>query len=98
PYYVDNGVTMAPLRAVSEFLGAKIQHGDGILTISRVANEGRARSMTFRVGGKSAQVRENFEIKTIALPLAVETRLGVTFVPLRALVEGLGARLQPIME
>ncbi len=98
PYYVDKGVTMAPLRSVAEFMGAKIQVSAGNLIVSKTGADGQIRSATFRIGSKNAGVRRGGKAQNVVLPLAAEKRLGVTFVPLRVLVEALGGTLQPVLE
>jgi len=98
PYYVDQGVTMAPLRPIVEFMGAKVQYSDGILNISKVLENGETEALIFRVGGKSAQLRRGATLRTVALPLQVDKRLGVTFVPLRFVVEALGGHVRPVLE
>jgi hypothetical protein len=97
PYYIDAGVTMAPLRPVAEFMGAKVQFSDGILTVSKTTDFGPSHSVICRVGGRSAQIREGADLRTVALPLPVENRLGVVFVPLRFLVESLAGKVQPVL-
>src|SRR5687768_11661714 len=92
--YVEGGVAMAPVRQVCDFLRAKISVHDGLLTIVKNFGEPNvARTISMRIGGKSAQVWDGGISRTVALPKATESRLGTLFVPAKFLVEILGGEL-----
>jgi len=85
PYYIDRGVTMAPMRPLCDFLGIEVRMLDGVLSLTqqRGADASTIRLMTLRIGGHSAQLTENGATRTVALSLPAETRLGNTFLPVR---------------
>ncbi len=85
PYYIDRGVTMAPVRPLCDFLGIELRMLDRVLTLTQARGEdaSKNRVMTMRIGGHNAQITENGESRTVALSLPAETRLGNTFLPVR---------------
>lgn len=85
PYYIDRGVTMAPVRPLCEFLGIEMRMLDRVLTLTQARGDdaSKNRVMTMRIGGHNAQITENGESRTVALSLPAETRLGNTFLPVR---------------
>lgn len=97
PPYVDQGVTMVPMRPLCSFLGAGITYHDSILTIFRSAAPGNpgsnSLSVTLRAGGETAQIRNGSELRTVRLPLPAEERLGTTFLPARFFAEAFGAEI-----
>ncbi len=100
PPYIDRDVGMAPLRPVCSFLGASLQYHDGIITITKAfeANPPGTRTITLRSGGRVAQFQDGNGSRTVNLPRRVEERLGIIYLPLRFLVEALGAELKPSAE
>ena len=92
--YVESGVAMAPVRPVCDFLRAKLGVHDGLLTIVKTFDEPTVtRTISMRIGGKSAQVWDGAASRTISLSRATESRLGTVFVPAKFLVEILGGEL-----
>lgn len=92
--YVEGGVAMAPARQVCEFLRAKLSVHDGLLTIVKTFDEPAVtRTISMRIGGKSAQVWDGDTSRTVSLPKATESRLGTVFVPAKFLIEILGGEL-----
>ena len=92
--YIENGVAMAPARPVCDFLRAKLSVADGLLTIGKNFDEPNiARTVSMRIGGKSAQVWDGGVSRNVVLPKATESRLGTVFVPAKFLVEILGGEL-----
>lgn len=92
--YVDEGTAMVPARPVCEFLNAKITFHDGLLTVVKTFGEPNiARSISMRIGGKSAQIWDGGASRAINLPRATEKRLNTIFVPAKFLVEILGGEL-----
>ena len=92
--YVDEGIAMVPARQVCDFLKAKITFHDGLLTIVKTFGEPNiARSISMRMGGKSAQVWDGGASRTVDFPRPAEKRLNVVFVPAKFLVEILGGEL-----
>jgi len=85
PYYIDRGVTMAPMKPLCDFLGIEVRMLDGVLSLTQTRGNdaSKARLMTLRIGGHSAQITENGATRTVALSLPAETRLGNTFLPVR---------------
>ena len=85
PYYIDRGVTMAPMKPLCDFLGIEVRMLDGVLTLTQARGNdaSKNRVMTLRIGGHSAQITENGASRTVALSLPAETRLGNTFLPVR---------------
>ncbi len=92
--YVDSGTSMAPARQVCEFLKAKITFQDGLLTIVKTFDEpNMARTISMRMGGKSAQIWDGGSSRVVNLSLAAEKRLNTVFLPAKFLVEILGGEL-----
>ena len=92
--YAEHGVAMAPLTATCEFLGAKVTCIDGLVTMVKSFEGGAARTVTFRFGGKSAQVIEGGNTRAVKLDRAPEERLGTGFAPAKFVVEILGGELE----
>lgn len=91
PYYIDSGVTMAPMRPLCDFLGIGVNVLDGILTLTQPIEEtGKTKMITLRLGGKNAQISLGGAPQTVALGLPAETRLGNTFLPVRFIKESFG--------
>ncbi len=86
PAYIENGTTMVPLRFVSESMGATVDFwaANQSIDISLYGREVR-----LWIGSQHAQV--DGEITTISVPPTL--RNNVTFVPIRFVSEGLGARV-----
>jgi len=98
PGYVDQGVTMVPMRPLCDFLGAKIAYHDSIITVSRDAaplnSQNRKPSfITLRAGGETAQMQDGNGLKTVRLPLPADERLGTTFLPARFFAEAFDAEI-----
>ena len=92
--YVDEGTAMVPARQVCDFLEATITFHDGLLTIVKTFGEPNlARSISMRMGGKSAQIWDGGASRSVNLPRAAEMRLNTVFVPAKFLVEILGGEL-----
>lgn len=92
--YVESGVAIAPARQVCEFLRAKLSVHDGLLTIVKTFDEPAVtRTISMRIGGKSAQVWDGDTSRTVSLPKTTESRLGTVFVPAKFLIEILGGEL-----
>ena len=85
PYYIDRGVTMAPMRPLCDFMGVEVQMLDGVLSMTqqRGADASSNRTLTLRIGGHRAQLSERGTTRAVALSLPAETRLGNTFLPVR---------------
>ena len=100
PPYTDRAIAMAPLKPLCEFLGAKPQYSDGIVTLSKtfLQNPPGLRTITVRTGGTVAQIQDGNGQRAVRLPLPVEVRLGAIFVPLRFTVEALGGEVERIPE
>ena len=92
--YVENGVAMVPVRPVCDFLQAKLSVTDGLLTVVKTFDEPNiVRTVSMRIGGKSAQIWDGGSSRTVALSKATESRLGTVFVPAKFWVEILGGEL-----
>jgi hypothetical protein len=92
--YADNGVAMAPLRPVCDFLKAQVSFHDGLITIVKTFGEPNlARTITLRLGGKSAQIWDGAS-RVVTLSRPAESRLGTIFLPAKFLVEILGGELE----
>ncbi len=85
---------MAPLRTVCDFLKATTTYQDGLLSLVKTFEGGTARTVTLRLGGKSAQVWDGAAPRTVALARPAESRLGVIFVPAKFLSEILGGQVE----
>lgn len=93
--YIDQGTSMVPLRPVCEFFGAKLTFHDGLLTVVKTFGEPNlTRSISMRMGGKSAQIWDGGASRFVGLPRAAELRLDTVFVPAKFLVEILGGELE----
>ena len=69
PYYIDRGVTMAPMKPLCDCLGIEVRMLDGVLTLTQARGNDASqnRVMTLRIGGHSAQISENGASRTVAL-------------------------------
>ena len=92
--YVEHGVAMAPLAVTCDFLGAKVTCVDGLVTVVKSFAEGAARTITFRLGGKTAQIIDGGNTRTVKLDRSPEARLGTSFAPAKFMVEILGGELE----
>ncbi|RXZ76639.1 hypothetical protein EBB07_34020 [Paenibacillaceae bacterium] len=86
PAYLDKGTAMVPLRQIAEALGAQVTAGKdaGKQTVTINGSAGQA-VLTIGSVEMAAQGR------TVQLPAAPQRNGNVTFVPVRALSEALGA-------
>ncbi len=84
--FIENGVTMVPLRFVSEPIGALLTW-DGKTKTAGVFREGQ--EVTVELGNKTAYVNG----QAVEMLKAALIRSGRTFVPLRFIAEGLGAQV-----
>jgi hypothetical protein len=91
--YSDRGVAMVPLRPVVAFLRATTTYHDGLVTIVKNFEGGAARTVTLRLGGRSAQIWDGGASRAVPLARSAESRLGVIFLPAKFLVEILGGQL-----
>ncbi|MFC4099432.1 stalk domain-containing protein [Paenibacillus xanthanilyticus] len=78
--FVDQGTTLVPLRFVSEKLGAKLTWAPQTREIKLQAGTDTA---TMRVGERALRIND----RTITMNAPSQTRNGVTFLPLRHVVE-----------
>lgn len=97
PSYVERGVVMVPLRPLAQFLGLEIRNLLGVIALERPAQDKAvpATRLMLRNGSVRAQIGTS---RVLALPLAVQTRLGNTFVPARAVAAAFGAISQAVPE
>lgn len=86
PSYIEQGSTLVPVREIAEALGADVKYNNknGERTIL-MTKDGREALLTIGSKGMLAQGR------SIALAAAPRTVNSITFVPLRAISEALGA-------
>lgn len=84
--YIENGRTMVPLRAVFEDMGAVVEWDDETQTVT-VSKSGLSASMT--IGSNVLNANGN-EVTVDAVPVLKENR---TYIPLRALSEGVGIKV-----
>ena len=89
PSYSDHGIVMAPLRPVCQFLGLSLDYTGGVVTLQSKQTPGC--SMSFRVGGPTAQIVNAAQKKSARFPRPAEERLGNMFVPLKFTVAAFGA-------
>lgn len=93
--HVDRGVAMAPVRPVCDFLKADLVFHDGLLTLTKnFGGPNLARTVSMRLGGKSAQIWDGGASRSVNLPRPAESRLGTLFLPAKFLVEILGGQLE----
>jgi len=87
---------MAPMRPVCSFLDASLQYSDGIITITKTfaSDPPGQRTITLRSGGRTARIQDSGGSRTVNLPRPAEERLGTVFLPLRFIVQALGAELK----
>ena len=100
PAYIERGVVMVPLRPLAQFLGFRIRNLLGVVVVeSSDANSafGGTRLM-LRNGSAKAQIEKNGVARVLALPLAMQTRLGNAFVPARVISAVFGATAQAVPE
>jgi len=83
----DNGITLAPLRAVGESIGATITWDAGMQNATAAKDD---TTVTFSLGSTDAVVNGNVESQSV--PTMVKD--GVILVPLRFLAEKFGAAVQ----
>lgn len=84
--YVKNGRTLVPFRFLAEALGAKVSW-DGKTNTASLSLPGSEVKVT--IGSKSASING----KVTQLDVPAEIRAGRTFIPLRFVSEGLGAKV-----
>lgn len=84
--YVKNKTTLVPLRLIAENLGVTVNWASKTKTITMVKDK---TTVILTLGKKTATV----DGKSKTLPVAPESRYGVTMVPLRFITESLGASL-----
>ncbi|MFB9327898.1 stalk domain-containing protein [Paenibacillus aurantiacus] len=80
--FVDQGTTLVPLRFISEKLGAKLTWTPQTQEIKLQAGTETA---TMRVGERTLRIND----RTITMNVPSQTRQGITFLPLRHVVEDL---------
>ena len=80
--YVNKGITMVPIRAIAEGLGATVNYADRVVTFTLAGKAVRLTigSMDALVGGQ-----------TVTMPTAAVIKSNRTYVPLRFVSENLGA-------
>lgn len=90
PYITEQGNTMVPFRAIFDKAGAQVMWDEGNKTVIAVRDgKDGATSIVLQIGNNTAFVNE----KSIELESAPEITDDSTFVPLRFVMEGLGAQV-----
>ena len=89
--YISDDRTMVPFRAVFEAVGADVIWDEETQTVIAVKQDGaEATSVTLQVGKTEAFVNE----EKVTLDKAAEITNDLTFVPLRFVMESLGAEVE----
>lgn len=90
PYITDAGNTMVPFRAIFEKAGAVVQWDDETKTVVAVKDNGESSvSVVLQIDSDKAFVND----RMLELESAPELTADRTFVPLRFVMESLGAKL-----
>lgn len=91
--YIENDITMVPLRFVSEKLGANVDwNGE----TKEVKCEKGGKTVKLKIGDTNASKSENGQTQSVSLPTAPIILNDLTLVPLRFVSEGLGAEVEYI--
>ena len=91
PYITDEGRTMVPFRAIFEAAGADVVWDEATQTVIAVRpDEAGSTSITLQIGNDEAFVNE----EKVTLDRAAEITGDHTFVPLRFVMESLGADVE----
>src|SRR5687767_1806478 len=56
PFYIDNAITMVPVRPLCDFLGVTLRYHNGIATLEKLSGTAPFKIVTLRTGGEAAQV------------------------------------------
>lgn len=86
--YVKKGITLVPMRAIFEDLGATLEYNASTNTVTAYKDKIK---IVLTVGNKTAYVNNNGKTITLNLTNPAETYKNTTMVPLRFISESLGA-------
>ncbi len=84
PPYIENGVTMVPMRAIFEALGAEVYYNAQEESVTAIKND---------ITVKHTIGTEFIDVNNVSIPTFAASRLinAATMIPLRAVSEGFGA-------
>ncbi len=87
PYVTDEGITLVPLRVITEAFGAEVIWNDAEQSVNIAYNEV---TLSLVIGSKAAVINDHAE----ELESAPELKDGTTMVPLRFISETFGAEVE----